>query len=96
MGQAMHVVVVTVSIEPGQAEASAAVLREQVVPRVAESPGFSGGYWTAGADETVGLSFVLFDTEENAQANADMARNFPTPPGVTITSVEVREVVAQA
>jgi hypothetical protein len=92
----MHVVVVTVSIEPGQVEASRAALREQVVPRVAGSPGFSGGYWTAGSDETVGLSFVLYDSEENAQAGADMARNFPTPPGVTIQTVEVREVVAQA
>lgn len=92
----MHLVVVTVSIEPGQAEASRVALREQVVPRVTASPGFAGGYWTAGADETVGLSFVLFDTEENAQAGADMARNSPTPPGVTIKSVEVREVIEQA
>jgi hypothetical protein len=72
------------------------ILREQVVPRVAASPGFACGYWTAGADETVGVSFVVFDTKDNAEAGAEMARNSPTPPGVKIETVEVREVIAQA
>jgi hypothetical protein len=39
---------------------------------------------------------VLFDTKDNAEAAANMARNMPLPPGVTIDRVEIREVVAQA
>jgi len=52
----MHAIVVTVAIEPGQAEASQAILNEQVVPRVAAASGFSTGFWTQGAARTDGLS----------------------------------------
>jgi hypothetical protein len=92
----MHAVVVAVQIEPDQADASRTVLQNEVVPRVAQSPGFSSGYWTAADDQTNGLSMVMFDTKENAEAAADMARSTPLPPGVTMDRIEVREVVAQA
>jgi hypothetical protein len=92
----MHAIVVTVAIEPGQAEASQAILNEQVVPRVAAASGFSTGFWTQGAAGTDGLSMVVFDTEDNANAAAEMARNMPLPPGVTMRGVEVRAVVAHA
>jgi hypothetical protein len=92
----VYAVVVTVAIEPGQADAAQGVLREQIVPRVAASPGFATAHWTQGASRTDGLSMVVFDTEENAEAAAEMARNMPPTPGVTIQSVEVRAVVAHA
>jgi hypothetical protein len=92
----VHAVVVSVAIEPGQADAATAILREQIVPRVAASPGLVTAHWTQGASRTDGLSMVVFDTEENAEAAAEMARNIPMPPGVTMRSVEVRMVVAQA
>ena len=92
----MYAVVVRVAIESGQADAAAAILNEQIVPRVAAAAGFSTGYWTQGASRTDGLSMAVFDTEENAEAAAAMARNMPAPPGVTIESVEVRAVVAHA
>lgn len=92
----MHAVVVTVRIEPEQAEASRTVLENEIVPRVSQAPGFSSGYWTAADDQTSGLSMVLFDTKDNAEAAAEMARNMPFPPGVTMDRVEVREVVAHA
>lgn len=92
----MYAVVVRVAIESGTADAAAAVLNEQIVPRVAALPGFSTAHWTQGASRTDGLSMAVFDTEENAEAAAGMARDMPAPPGVTIESVEVRAVVAHA
>jgi hypothetical protein len=92
----VYAVVVRVAIEPGKADEAQAILKDQVVPRVAASPGFSTAYWTQGASRTDGLSMGVFDTEENAEAAAEMARNMPTPPGVTMQSVEVRTVVAHA
>jgi hypothetical protein len=92
----MHAVVVTVSIDTSQLEAADDALRQQVIPRVSSAAGFHAGYWTRGADTSSGLSMVLFDTEENANAASEMVSSSPTPPGVTIRSVEVREVVASA
>ena len=63
----MHAVVVTVTLS-GQAEPPTA-LREQVVPRVAQLPGFVAGYWTR--KDNSGLSMVVFESEENARAASD-------------------------
>jgi hypothetical protein len=92
----MHAVVVTVSIAAGQVEASRKALREQVVPQVSKAPGFVKGYWTATLDGGNGLSLVVFKTQPDAENAAKMARSNPTPPGVTITGVEIREVVAES
>jgi len=70
-----------------------AILREQVVPRVKELPGFVAGYWTRG--EGVGQSMVVFDSEENAQAASDLVPSM-VPSGTTIDANEVSEVVAHA
>ena len=91
----MHAVVVAVKIEPDQADASRTVLENEVVRRVSQAPGFSSGYWTAANDQTNGLSMVLFDTKNNAEAAANMARSMPLPPEVTTDRIEVRGVVAQ-
>jgi hypothetical protein len=87
----MHAVVAKVEItDPEPAEK---MLREEVVPRVTQAPGFVGAYWIQHADNT-GTSVVVFESEEQARAGA------PTPgpggPGVTFTSVEFGEVVAHA
>lgn len=87
----MHAVVVRVTIaEPGGSEA---VLREQVVPRVSQAPGFVAGYWTRKDDG--GLSMSVWESEEAATNAGEMARSM-APEGVTVESVEVREVVASA
>jgi hypothetical protein len=87
----MHAVVVRVTIndsEPAERE-----LREQVVPRVSQAPGFVSGYWTR--KDNAGLSMILFDSEDAATRASEM---IPTavPEHVTLEGVEVREVVAQA
>ncbi len=89
-------VLVTVSIATGQFEASRKALQESVVPQVSKAPGFVKGYWSRASDAKSGLSFVVFKTQPDAENAAKMARSNPTPPGVTVTGVEVREVVAEA
>ena len=69
------------------------ILRERVVPRVKELPGFVAGYWTRG--DGVGRSIVVFDSQENAQAASDLVPSL-VPPGTTIEGNDVSEVVANA
>jgi len=69
------------------------VLREQVVPRVSQAPGFVAGYWTRKND--TGLSMLVFESEEAAtKAREQVTANMPD--AVNLESVEVREVVASA
>jgi hypothetical protein len=92
----MHAVVVTVSIASGQIAGARAALRDQVIPRVSKAPGFVKGYWTASSDQHRGLSFVIFSTRQEADQAASTVRSMPTPPGVTLNDVEVREIVGEA
>jgi heme-degrading monooxygenase HmoA len=62
----MHAVVVEVTLS---GQANPAALREQVVPRVSQLPGFVAGYWTR--KDNSGLSMVVFDSEEDARAGSD-------------------------
>jgi hypothetical protein len=92
----MHAVVVTVNIAAGQFETSRKALQENVVPQVSKAPGFVKGYWATALDRGNGLSFVVFRTQPDAENAAKMVRSNPTPPGVTISGVEIREVIAEA
>lgn len=89
----MHAVVVNVTVgDPDTAEEG---LRNEVIPFLKQAPGFVTGYWTRPPGSNKGLSFVIFESEDQAQT---MAQNIRTPSagGVTIDNVEVREVVAHA
>ncbi len=87
----MHAVVVRVTID--EQDVAERALREQVVPRVSQAPGFKAGYWTR-KDDT-GLSLLVFDSEE-AATRASEQIPAGVPEGVRLESVEVREVVASA
>jgi hypothetical protein len=87
---AMHAVLVNVKLSEN---ADPTILREQVVPRVKELPGFVAGYWTR--DGGTGRSMVVFDSEENAQAASDLVPSL-VPSGTTIEGNDVSEVVAHA
>jgi hypothetical protein len=91
----MHALVVTVRIEPSRFDIAQKTLREQVVPRVSQTPGFVKGYWTVNAETTQGLSMAVFSTKKDAENAVDMVRAAAPPPGVTLNTVEVREVVAE-
>ena len=63
-------------------------LREQVVPRVSQAPGFIAGYWTR--KENTGLSMVVFESEDAANGASEQVAAM-VPDGVTLESIEVRE-----
>jgi hypothetical protein len=92
----MHAVIVNVNIADGQFDASRKALNENVVPQVSKTPGFVKGYWTAAMDRRSGTSIVVFKTQSDAENAAKAVRSQTTPPGVTLGTVEVREVVAEA
>jgi hypothetical protein len=87
----MHAVIVRVTIN--DVEPAEAALREQVVPRVSQAPGFVAGYWTR--KDNSGLSTIVFESEEAAKAVAEQMHS-TVPDAVTLDDVEVREVVAHA
>ena len=89
----MHAVLVKVSIS--DFEGSETELRETVVPRVSQMPGFVAGYWTRSADGSNGRSLIVFESEEAARTAAERVST-NVPEGVTFESAEVREVVASA
>jgi hypothetical protein len=88
----MHAVAVRVTINDDD-ESALKELREQVVPQASNAPGFKAGYWTRKDND--GFSLVIFESEEAAQ-NASERISGAAPSGVTVESVEVREVVASA
>jgi len=84
----MHAVVVKVTIT--DLEESQRSLKEELVPRVKQAPGFVTGTWAR--KDNSGMSMVLFESEDQARAAAEMVRSGERA-GVTIDDVEVREVV---
>ena len=91
----MYAVVVNVSIAAGQLAAARKAVNEQVIPRVKQAPGFVKGYWTVREDSSAGTSMTIFKTKQDADNAVTMVRNTPPPPGVTLNSAEVREVIAE-
>jgi hypothetical protein len=89
----MHAVVLKVSIN--DLDTATQFLNDQVVPRASAAPGFVAGYWTRSADNSNGLSMVVFESEEAARAASEQLQS-TEPEGVTIDNVELREVVASA
>ena len=87
----MHAVVVKVTID--DPEAAERALREEVVPRASQAPGFVTGHWTRKGN--TGLSMVIFESEEAANGASERVRD-NVPDGVTIDDVEVRPVLAHA
>jgi hypothetical protein len=87
----MHAVVVKVTIN--DPEAGLRELRDVVVPRVSQAPGFVNGYWTR--KDNSGMSMIVFDSEDAANAVTAQVRS-SVPEGVTLEDIEVREVVANA
>jgi hypothetical protein len=89
----MHAVLVKVSIS--DAEGAQKELRDTVVPRVSQLPGFVAGYWTRSDDGSNGRSMIVFESQEAARTAAERIEA-GVPQGVTFEGAEVREVVASA
>jgi hypothetical protein len=93
----MYAVFTEVNAEDSVADAAREFLPQQAVPAAREG-GAKGGYWLAPQGGR-GVAVVVFDTEAEARQAAAMFRvgesPMPgSPEGVTVKSVEVREVLA--
>ena len=89
----MHAVVVTVTIH--DFDRGRQMLQERIVPAVKGAPGFIAGYWTRSEDDR-GLSLIAVESEDAARGLAQMIQSAPPDEGVTLETVEIREVVASA
>ena len=91
----MHTVVVRVSI--GDTDIAERGLHEKVVPGVSSAPGFVAGYWTRSDDGSNGLWILVFESADAARTAADRFRGGSIlPETVTVSRIEVREIVATA
>jgi hypothetical protein len=90
----MHAVVVGVSIS-GDADPQQVTtqLREEIVPRITQLPGFVAGYWVRLEGGDQGRAVIVFESEDAARGAKEQIQ---PAPGVTLDSAEVGEVVANA
>jgi hypothetical protein len=89
----MHAVIVSVTIN--DFEEAATYLRNEIVPRVKQAPGFVAGYWVTIQGQSQGRGTMVFDSEDSAQAVANQIQQGPDE-GATLNSVDVGEVVESA
>lgn len=90
----MHALVVRSTLH--DFERATTFLRQEGIPRIRQAPGFVSAQWVR-LDENTGTSMLTFESEESAQAAAEMLR--ANPPGgdaITIDTVEIGEVVERA
>jgi hypothetical protein len=92
----MHALLVTAHIEAGREEESGLeFLRTTVLPQLRQVPGLLSGYWLETTKDRESLAILLFDDEHAAQEMAQIGLpNAPPPPGATLGTIEVREVIA--
>ena len=93
----MYAVFTEVNADEAHIEAARGFLAQNAVPG-ARAGGAKGGYWLA-PENGRGVAIVVFETEEEARtAAARFQVGEPpmpgAPEGVTIRTVEVREVLA--
>jgi hypothetical protein len=87
----MHAVIVNVTIN--DSDAAERDLKEQLLPRVSQIPGFVAGYWTVKDDS--GLTMLVFESEAAANGMRELVSS-TVPDAMTFQGAEVREVVAHA
>ena len=88
----MHAVIVSVTINDG--EEATNHLRNEIVPRVKQAPGFVAGYWVRTGDDK-GRGTIVFESEDAARAVAGQIQQDPGD-AVTLESADVGEVVESA
>ena len=91
----MHAVVVKVSVQDGPTATK--FLRETIVPRVSQAPGFVAGYWVRLEKGDEGNSVIVFESESAARSAAEqIQQNVGANEGVKLNDVSIGEVVANA
>ena len=71
-------------------------LHSQVIPGMRQALGFVRGTWSADREAGRGIGFVVFDTRENAEATKKFMESQTLPPGVTLDSATIYEVIGEA
>ena len=89
----MHAVVGTATLH--DFERGREFLRDEVVPRVSQAPGFVAAYFVRVAEDR-GVSVVVYESEEAARAAADQIPRDQASGATTVESIEVGEVVEHA
>jgi hypothetical protein len=89
----MHAVLVNVTIKDG--EEATQYLRDEIVPRVKQAPGFVAGYWVRVENGDQGRGTIVFDSEDAARAAAEHIQQDPGG-AATLDAVAVGEVVESA
>jgi hypothetical protein len=93
----MHAVLIEVDVSAVGPEEGLRALREQIVPAIAQLPGFQSGTWLTGNHEGRGLSLTVWDTPEHAEAMAQRFGPGSSPAAsAAVVRCEVREVAATA
>ena len=90
----MHAVVVRSTLH--DFEQARKVLRQEGIPLLSQAPGFVAAQWIR-LDDKTGTSMLTFESEEAARGAVEMLK--ANPPGgsaITITSIEVGEVIERA
>jgi len=85
--------VVKTSIDLSQYDNARQTLEAQILPTIRKDPGVVAGYWLEPVDGK-GLTIVFFKSKEAAESPAMNVQPGDSPaPGVTVESVEIREVI---
>ena len=93
----MYAVLIEVDVSGVDPDQGLSALREQIVPSIKALPGFRSGTWLPGNEDGKGLSFTLWDTEENAKVMADRFGIGSNPAmSAMVARCEVREVATTA
>jgi hypothetical protein len=83
------------AVDPAQYETARKILETEIVPRVRKIPGVVAGYWLEPVDGK-GMNIIVCDSKEVADMPVPNAQPGDSPaPGVTVESVEIREVIGQ-
>ncbi len=89
----MYAVVVRESGDAKRIDGSEDMVRQAVVPRLKQAPGFVSAVFTSdGRGGT--LNVFAFESEATASAALAAARDAPRPPFLTLDSVEMVRVLA--
>jgi heme-degrading monooxygenase HmoA len=85
--------------DPARVEDGIANIKEVVIPRARELPGFQGGYWLADREAGKVIGVTMFDSEESLretdEAAAQIRQQAGSAIGVTFSAIESYEVIAE-
>jgi hypothetical protein len=82
-------------VKTGSKEDSKAMIRDVILPRARQLPGFAGGTWLQELDDDRGTAIMQFESEDDARAVAERIQSEGPLAGerVDLQSVDACEVL---